>query len=341
MSFKRLDPEDFLISAEAVAAGAWTGNIPTITTFFTSSTQEAGTSGDYYLDVYQTSSTLDEADVQFSVAYGDTEGSGSLLFDSGIDGKSPTSTIYGQYQNIVLGDENSAFTYGGVTPVVQNFYAIAVDRSKFKNRLFPGSLALTLTNGSDTVTLTDDSQTASTVTFNEAGRVFQLVSGSQGTVSSFVPTGASQAGYNASGSYGLVLPDVGVILLNPSALALADTNGGIGFTTTRSSNTDDNNPSSLYEIITSFTLQSEETVTSDYVFVRARNSEFNYSANPSFSSGSVGEVTHDVMINTPQTFITTIGLYNDQNELLAVAKLSRPLKKDFTKEALVRVKLDF
>ena len=46
-------------------------------------------------------------------------------------------------------------------------------------------------------------------------------------------------------------------------------------------------------------------------------------------------------INAPQTFVTTIGMYNDENELLAVAKLSKPLIKDFTKEALVRVKLDF
>ena len=46
-------------------------------------------------------------------------------------------------------------------------------------------------------------------------------------------------------------------------------------------------------------------------------------------------------INNPQVYITTIGLYNDTNQLLAVAKLSRPLAKDFTKEALVRVKLDF
>ena len=46
-------------------------------------------------------------------------------------------------------------------------------------------------------------------------------------------------------------------------------------------------------------------------------------------------------INNPQVYITTVGLYNDTNELLAVAKLSRPLLKDFTKEALIRVKLDF
>jgi hypothetical protein len=91
----------------------------------------------------------------------------------------------------------------------------------------------------------------------------------------------------------------------------------------------------------SFALNSQETVTSDYVFVRARNSEFNYSENPSFISGSTGEVIYSDFINNPQVYITTIGLYNDNNELLAVAKLSRPLVKDFTKEALVRVKLDF
>lgn len=47
------------------------------------------------------------------------------------------------------------------------------------------------------------------------------------------------------------------------------------------------------------------------------------------------------MINTPQAFVTSVGLYNDNNDLLAVAKLSRPLMKDFTKESLVRIKLDY
>ena len=91
----------------------------------------------------------------------------------------------------------------------------------------------------------------------------------------------------------------------------------------------------------SFGLNAEETITSDYVFIRARNSEFNYSENPSYISGSTGEVIYNYFINNPQTYMTTVGLYNDSNELLAVAKLSRPLQKDFTKEALIRVKLDF
>jgi hypothetical protein len=57
-------------------------------------------------------------------------------------------------------------------------------------------------------------------------------------------------------------------------------------------------------------------------------------------SGS-GEFVYSSLVNNPQTFVTTVGLYNDSNELLSVAKLSKPLVKDFTKEALVRVKLDF
>ena len=77
------------------------------------------------------------------------------------------------------------------------------------------------------------------------------------------------------------------------------------------------------------------------MFIRARNSEFNYSENPSFISGSTGEVVHNYFINNPQVYPTTVGLYNDSNELLATAKLSRPIQKDFTKEALIRIKLDF
>ena len=60
-----------------------------------------------------------------------------------------------------------------------------------------------------------------------------------------------------------------------------------------------------------------------------------------FISGSTGAVIFPSFIDNPQTYITTVGLYNDNSELLAVAKMSRPLPKDFTKELLVRVKLDF
>ena len=89
------------------------------------------------------------------------------------------------------------------------------------------------------------------------------------------------------------------------------------------------------------TCDSEEVITSNFVFVRARNAEFNYSQNPTFIDQTTGGVRFTDFITAPQTFITTVGLYNDNGDLLAVAKLSKPLKKDFTKEALIRIKLDF
>ena len=92
--------------------------------------------------------------------------------------------------------------------------------------------------------------------------------------------------------------------------------------------------------MTSFTLDTQENISSQYYFVRAKNGEFNYSTNPSFIDAN-GNLMFTSMIDNPRTYITTVGLYNAQNELLAVAKLSQPIPKDFTKEALIKVKLDY
>ena len=340
MSYKRFDLEDVVVSAESVTAPVWSNDTTTLTTFFTSSTQIGGTSADYYYDVYQTSSTLDTARVQFSIAYADKKGSGSLYFNPSVAGKSPSSTVYGQFRNLVLGDEESDFTFGTVTS--EYFYALTIDRARYKETLLPGTLALKLhvsSSGAE-ITLTDNSQVVTTTTFTDAGRVYELISGSLGTVN----TSVNSNGYtNSSGSYGKLLPDIGVILLNGNALDSTVGNGGLALNTGRNANTADANNGKFYNLLTlsgSFRVQSEETITSNFVFVRARNSEFNYSTNPSLITGS-GELRHNVMINTPQSYITAVGLYNDNNDLLAVAKLSRPLLKDFTKEALVRIKLDY
>jgi hypothetical protein len=354
MAFKRLDTEDFVVSADSVTAPAWSAYNPTLTQMFTSSVQAAGTSGNYYLTVYNTASTEPSAEIQFNIAYGNQYGSGSLLYNAGIDGLSPTRTIYGQFRNLIYGDENATFTFNGVTQ--PDFYALTIERSRFKQSLFPGSLNLTLYSASKEITLTDNSNDVTTISYLDCGRVFQIVSGSDGSAITLAnsPANAIAAGMTISGSYGLFLPDIGTIILNAAALDLTFANGGINLQTLRTSNSNVDNPSRLFStgsnniglttgsiVTSSFDLNSQETVTSDFVFVRARNAEFNYSENPSFISGSTGTILYDAFIQNPQTYITTIGLYNDNNELLAVAKLSKPLKKDFTKEALVRVKLDF
>ena len=336
MSFKAFEQDDFVVSADSITAGLWTGNAPELTTFFTSSTQVASSNGDYYINVFNDSGLTD---IQFAIAYGDVDGSGSIEYDSLVPGKSPSSTSYGQYRTLVLGDELAEFTFG--EEISPNFYAISVDRNRYKGGLFPGSTTLNLTVGANTISLTDNSQVSSTVEFNDAGRVFQLVSGSAGVVSADSP---GENGYSLSGSYGLFLPDIATYLLNPLALDANVANGGILLGTTRGDNVDSENAGTLYDAIVdgaTFTANSEETITSDFIFVRPRSSEFNYSENPSFISGSTGEVIYSSFINNPTTYVTTVGLYNNASELLAVAKLSTPLEKDFTKEALIRVKLDF
>ncbi len=336
MGFKSLDAEDFVVSADSVQGVAWSTGVPILTQFNTSSVQKASNSGDYYLSIYQTGSTLSNAAVQFDIAYGNLKGSGSEYYNSQFPNLTPSSTIYGQYRTLVLEDENTNFTYGdGTNQYTPNdFWAISVERSRYKEKLYPGTFNLTLTGDGGTVHLTDNSNDASIATFLGSNRVFQIISGSNG--SAFTSTG-----YVAnSGSYGLFLPDIGTILLNPAAISQS-THLSPTVTADLLNGT---NPAILCDGLNAganFQLNSEETITSDYVFIRSRNSEFNYSENPSFISGSTGEVIYDQFINNPQVYITTVGMYNDANELVAVAKLSKPLVKDFTKESLIRVKLDF
>jgi len=338
MSFKRLDPEDFLVSSDAITSTMWSTNLPSLSTFFTSSIQEASSAGNYYLSIFQTGSTLSNAEVQFEIAYADSLGSGSTYYNSAVPGVSPTKTIYGQYRSLILEDENSNFVFGKGNNILtgSNFWVISLERARYKQNLLPGSLNLTLSgSGIQTLYLTDDSVDNPVSQFLGSTRVYQLISGSNGTAGT-----SATSGYVAgSGSYGLVFPDLGTILINPAAVSQS-----IRLSPSRSNNSDGFNSRRLFTSISgaaSFTANSQETLTSDYVFVRARNSEFNYSENPSFISGSTGEVIYNQFINAPQVYLTTIGMYNDSNELVAVAKMSRPLLKDFTKEALVRVKLDF
>ena len=333
MSYKRLDPEDIVISDESVTSPTWTGDIVTLSSFYTSSTQAASTSGDYYLDVYQTTPATDGAAVQFSLAYGDKVGSGSVDLTSGVSGKSPSAITYGQYKALILSDKSagSQFTFGSVESPY--FYAINFERSRFKEKLLPGTFELTLNTTAGTIVLKDNSTSVTTDTFTDAGRVYTVVSSS----------GADPSCVNDSGSYGSFYPDVGIILLNGQVLDASFGDGGLALGTSRTSNTDTSGSQLIFDAISdgaSFKLNSEETLSSNFVFVRARNSEFNYSVNPSILTGS-GDLKYDVLVDTPRTYITAVGLYNDTNDLLAVAKLSRPLLKNFTKEALIRVKLNY
>jgi hypothetical protein len=90
-----------------------------------------------------------------------------------------------------------------------------------------------------------------------------------------------------------------------------------------------------------FQARRVENLSTSHYFVRAQNREFNFSNNPTFTTGSDGTFRESSFEQDPRTYITSIGLMNDANEMLAVAKTSQPIEKSFDKEVLIKVKLDF
>jgi hypothetical protein len=343
MSFIRLESTDFVVSSDAITAPAWSTNLPTLTQFYSAS---SGTSS-FYVDIYNDTVGNTNSAIQFSIAYGNSLGSGSAPFNTLVPYVTPTKVNYQQYKTLVYGDAADYFNFGAAATSSFDIFVINVDRNRYKESLFPGTFNLVLSdpNSDNILKLTDNSNDVTTVTYLDCGRAYDIISGSNGTAANSPTLTGATKGYTVSGSYGLLLPDVGLIVLNPRALSLDYTKGGFSYIVTQSNANHKGNETMLGSYINatkakSFQLNSKETLSSDYVFVRIKNGDYNYSTNPSFTSGS-GDLIYSNFIYSPQTYITTVGMYNDNNELLAVAKLSKPLVKDFTKECLIRVKLDF
>jgi hypothetical protein len=335
MSFSRYNTEDSVISSETVVRGLWSGDTNTLSTFFTQSSPT-----EYYVDVYNGNPSLSSSAVQFSIQYGNINGSGSNLINPNVPngGYTPSRVVYGEYRNLVFGTETQNFSFDNGTTTAKDIFVINVARNRYKESLLPGSFNLCLASGSNVIKLTDDSNTTSLTRFIGENKVFYIISGSNGSAY----TSAASSSY-----YGMMFPDLDIIVLNATASSVVDLRSYFAPLTTLTSSVQ-NNQLKLYNSIVSgsnstsgsFNLQSSETVSSRYFFTRVKNSEFNYTSNPSIIDEN-GNLLYTTLINNPQTYVTTVGMYNDNNELLAVAKLSKPLTKDFTKEALIRIKLDY
>jgi len=331
---------------EKVTRGLWSGNVGTLTSYHTSSAQSA-TQKQYYYEIFNGVSTAATSESQFSVTYGHDKGSGSL----GQNEDSPSNAIYSQYAQILLPDNQRVFTFNDVSS--EHIYAININRARLKDRLDPGNFELSLAkldgagvvntvntgsnvhvHSSNTVVeLIDDSgDTQQSAT--QIGRVYNLVSGS-------ILNGV----YSPKTYYGQVYPEQGVIVLNADTM-----NSQLGFGTVTGSNINGDNAFKLHTSISGaavinanngFQARNEERVQSTFYFVRAKNGEYNFSNNPSYVTGSNGKFRQQTFANNPKAYITTVGLYNSTQELLAVAKLSKPILKSFSNEVLVKVKLDF
>jgi hypothetical protein len=355
-TFTKFDAVNDIVDnqTETVTAGLWSDNVASLTTYFTSSTQ-TDAQRRYYVDVFQKDPAATGSAVQYSLAYGNALGSGSDSVGTGANIAS--KAVYSQYRQLLLDPTDTRFTTQG-SGSTDSIYVINFKRNRLKERLDAGNFEIPLgymsasadlnATGSNTtvsssgpvITLIDDSG-LSDASVTPAGKVYNIVSGSiNGGV------------YNASAPvyYGLAYPDYGTLILDGKML-----DQQLNFQTNTGSDSEGNNHFRLFHSISGsagftdpstsdpygFLARNSEKVTSTHYFVRIKNAEYNFSNNPSYTTGSVGELAQTSFVGDPKTYITTVGLYNDSQELLAVAKLSKPLLKSFQREALIRVKLDF
>jgi len=330
---------------EIVTTGLWSGDSGELNTFFTSSTQAAASSSNYYINVYNQDPAISaSAEVQFAIAYGHKFASGSQTLDSNPNSTLASKATYAQYRSILLEQDDEYFTFtdgtelGGVDSSA--IYVINISRARYKEKMDAGNWELNLSGSNGLFTFIDDSGKKFSDTVGKAGRVFFVASGSLNLGFDAEATVNSTTGSNGEG-FGLFYPDQGLMILNPTALASVV---GGELSGSLSTSTEEKNHIRLFNSIklgAEFDARRTENVSTAHYFVRATNREFNFSNNPTFATGSDGSFTEATFERDPKTFITTVGLYNDANEMIAVAKTSQPIPKSFDKEVLIKVKLDF
>jgi hypothetical protein len=369
MSYQsRLDEQNDIVRevGQTISSGIWSEGATSLTSFFTSSVQ-SGSNGAYYMQVFNKDVSDASSQKQFSILYGHKGGSGSLG-KPGTDGNRETAVVYGQMLNLTQPPETELFTFNSDVEVTkQHIFAIAIDRSRMREKVDPGNWEIKLGNSGSAaghfVSLIDDSST-NTAPINANGVTeFNVVTGSIQGGSTTIHTAAASMG-SSTGSYGKFYPDFGLIILNAHALTLSQLGTVYGGTTLGSANTfgisgpllalntgsnellpvGSSSLSRFYGALSSgslFQARREEVVSSTHYFCRVRNSEFNHSNNPTYVSSS-GDIKIESFKSDPKTYITTVALYGDEvGEPLAIAKLSQPVLKSKAREALIKVKLDF
>ena len=339
---------------EVVTTGLWSGDTGSLDEFSTSSlygtvqSYDSGSNLDYFVNVYKSGS----ADIQFAIAYGHKTGGGSRTLTAWDNSKLASKATYAQYRSILLDQGDTDFTFysssAAGTYDSDSIYVINIARARYKETMDAGNWSLVLSGSRGITTLIDDSGKKFSDADGKSGRVFYVGSGSLqlGTESGSLVNSLTAS--NGQG-FGLFYPDQGLIVLNPTAIenkiGTSKDSGSVGGKSIYTGvEREGKNQFLLYNAIKGggdFQARRTENVSTSHYFVRATNREFNFSNNPTFVSGSDGSFVESTFERDPKTYITTIGLYNDANEMLAVAKTSQPIAKSFDKEVLIAVKLDF
>ena len=347
---------------EVVTTGLWTGDSGSLTQFFTASAQSIAQSGYYYTNVYDYNPALysDSAEVQFAIAYGHVNGSGSMNLADNDSALLATKATYAQYRAMLLDPTDTKFSFensAGTATDANSLYFINIARSRYREKMDAGNWSLKLRGSNGTFTFIDNSGKKFGDDLGLSGRTFKVVSGSLNLGTENEATIKTPTGSNGEG-LGLFYPDRGIIVLNADAVASVVGNliatetiytkdGNYQISGSLAGNlAQDREQFNQYKLLSAikfggdFEARRTENISTQHFFVRATNREFNYSNNPTYvnSDGSFVETTFET---DPQTYLTTIGLYNDANECVAVAKTSQPIVKSFDKEVLVKVKLSF
>lgn len=334
--FTTFDDDDKVTSQiSIVSSGMWSGGVGTLTSFYTSSTQ-SGSTGQHYLDAYNgIVGTNATASVQFSIAYGHYAGSGSKVGDSDY---AASKAVYRQFRNLLLPQNEEYFQITGASGTMTQSLAVAaisMNRSRLKEKMDPGNweLHISASNGT-TLKLIDDSGATSDPTVKKTTREFNVISGSISSGTAVSPSGETKY-------YGKFFPESGILVMDIPTLGSTATFAGFS---TAATSVDANNVERIYHGISGsgyFASRREESIRSTHYFCRVKHNMYNHSQNPTYFTASTNELTVPSFRTDPQSYITTVGLYNDANELLAVAKLSRPILKSTSREALIKVRLDF
>jgi len=298
---------------------------------------------------------------EFDVAFGSADGFGGATGSAGRP--SPTEAIYKQYAGLLLAPTEVTGGFFISSPATTSAVASGKDskifvlnarRSNMKDRINKGTWTINLSGSlSNGVTgkelhLTDDSVNNSP-TATPVGDRYNIVSGSAGTVSK----AATET------NFGFFYPDMGILVFSAAELSASipgktdDINDVVvfdeathkGFGTGETADVNKKNAlrfiNCLKEAPASLVFRDEEDQVSGQYFCRVKSGQMNFSNNPTFVSGSLNELRQSTMKGNPTTFISSVQLYNSAGEMVAVGNLSTPLKKNFSSEATIKVKLTY
>ena len=329
---------------EIVTTGLWSNGSGSLSSsIITGSTATlAGNTGHssskYYYNVYATASSITP---EFAVAYGHISGAGAMTLADDENATLPTKATYFQYRALLTDTAETHFRFWGTaedTYLSDDFYAINISRANYRERVDPGNWEIKLSGSKGIFHFIDNSNEKFNTT-NAGTNEYNIVSGTLNLGSNVTASINTYTASNGQG-FGKFYPDYGILIFNPSALS-ASVGGELAGTIASSSY--EFKHQNIYNAIKGggdFQARRIENISTAHYFVRVNNREFNFSNNPTYVDAT-GSMTQPTFTTEPLTYITTVGLFNDANEMIAVAKTSQPIAKSFSKELLLKVKLDF